>query len=45
MESTVNLSGQQPNTTWNINAKKDGFNKEELDDILILINYKAEESD
>jgi Tc toxin complex TcA C-terminal TcB-binding domain/Neuraminidase-like domain/Putative peptidoglycan binding domain/Salmonella virulence plasmid 28.1kDa A protein len=45
VESAISrLSDKQPNTTWTINAKKDGFNKEKLDDILILINYKAEES-
>jgi len=43
MKSSVSLSGE-PNRTWSINAAKDGFSKEDLDDIIILINYRAKES-
>ena len=42
-ESSVSLTGQ-PDKTWIIDADKDGFKKEELDDVMILINYKAEDT-
>ena len=29
-----------PVKTWTIDAKKDGFNKEEVDDIIIMMRYK-----
>ena len=40
-ETSVTLSGQ-PDKTWTIDAGIDGFNKEDLDDIIILINYKIQ---
>lgn len=39
-EGNVSLSGN-PIRKWTINAGADGFDKEELDDILILLKYKT----
>ena len=40
MEANVSLSGD-PIKKWTINAGANGFDKEELDDILILLRYSA----
>jgi Tc toxin complex TcA C-terminal TcB-binding domain len=40
-QSILNLTGK-PDKTWTIDAGVDGFDKEELDDILILMQYKIQ---
>ena len=41
-QSTLALSGQ-PDSTWTIDAGTDGFDREKLDDIVIIMKYKIEE--